>query len=194
MKASHFWIALSLTVLSFPISYAGADVTPPAPTWRRSDVDPHWVQGHVVVPTTPDVIWSRLQRVDGWKEMFSDIKSLRVIEHQVNHWKINLRTTAFDCGDHDYRVRFDDTRTLHLLIDAPGVDAHAQITVKPAGRPTDSIVTYSLYVDAKGIMSWFVSEATLRKKQEFMVVQYLTDLRRAFTPATRERPTASNRD
>ena len=168
---------------AFPIVTAVAD-TPPAPAvaWRRSEIDARWVQGQVVVPTGQDAIWARLQQVDRWKDMFSDIMTLRVLEHDGNRWRINLRTTAFDCGAHDYNVRFDDNRTAHLRIDAPGVDAHALMAVKPGARAGDSVVTYSLYVEARGIMSWFVSEATLRKKQEFMVSKYLSDLQRAFTP------------
>jgi hypothetical protein len=146
------------------------------------------VQGRVVVPTASDPIWVRLQQVDRWKDMFSDIKTLKVLEHDGSHWRINLRTTAFDCGAHDYDVRFDDARTAHLRIEAPGADAHALISVKPGSHPSESVVTYSLYVQATGIMSWFVSEATLRKKQEYMVTKYLTDLQRAFTPAPVEVP------
>ncbi len=120
--------------------------------------------------------------------MFSDIKTLKVLEHDGNHWRINLRTTAFDCGAHDYDVRFDDAQTAHLRIDAPGADAHALIAVKPGSRAGESIVTYSLYVQATGIVSWFVSEGTLRKKQEYMVTKYLTDLQRVQPGGRRGRP------
>ena len=178
-------LLLSLACMAaFPSFNALADgPTSREVTWHRSEIDPRWVQGQVVVPTGQDAIWARLQQVDRWRDMFSDITILRVLEHEGSRWKINLRTTAFDCGAHDYNVRFDDNKTAHLLIDAPGIDAHAQMAVKAGSRSGESVVSYSLYVEARGVMSWFVSEATLRKKQEYMVSKYLSDLQRAFTPA-----------
>ncbi len=172
------------SIVAFPASRAlGQSTSGSTLKWQRSNTDPRWVQGRVTVPTPGDSIWGRLQQVDRWKDMFTDIKSLRVLEHDGNRWRINLRTTAFDCGAHDYDVRFDDAQTAHLRINAPGADAHALISVKPAPRADESVVTYSLFVQATGIVSWFVSEETLRKKQEYMVTKYLTDLQRAFSPA-----------
>lgn len=61
------------------------------------------------------------------------------------------KTDAFDCGAHDYRVKFDDTRVAHLSIDAPGVDAHAQMTVKLGARASESVVTLQPLRRSEGI-------------------------------------------
>ena len=64
---------------------------------------------------------------------------------------------------------------------APVGDAVAYVRVRPGPKSEPSIIHCDLYVDAKGVMGWFVSEKTLREKQEAMTVRYLNDLHRAFT-------------
>lgn len=106
----------------------------------------------VIVPTDAQTVRARLQRVDTWPQLFSDIRNLRVTRRGGDEWTVRIETLTFDCGAHDYHVWFQLDGTVHLQI------------------------------DAHGVVGWFVSEATLRRRQESMVTRYLTDLRRGFGP------------
>ena len=122
----------------------------------------------------------RLRDVDAWPGLFTDIRNMRVTRRGGDEWTVRLETLTFDCGAHDYLVRFQPNGDVQLRIDAPGIDAVAQIEVRDAQTPGRSVVSYRLFVDAHGVVGWFVSEASLRRRQESMVTRYLTDLRGGF--------------
>ena len=151
-----------------------------APTWSRDTKDPRWVQGQVIATATADAIWAKLQRVPDWPRMFTDIKTMKIVERGTDHWRVKLETRTFDCGAHEYHVRFESPRTARLWIDAPGVTALAYMRVFEGATTDASRVVYSLFLEARGIAAWFHSKEDLRGKQEHMVVQYLADLERAF--------------
>lgn len=138
------------------------------------------MQGQVFAAAVPDSIFTRLQRVSEWPRLFTDIKSMKVIERSTDHWRVRLETKTFDCGAHDYHVRFESPRTARLWIDAPGVTALAYMRVLEGTTANTSRVVYSLFVDARGVVGWFISTEDLRRKQEQMVVRYLADLERTF--------------
>lgn len=120
--------------------------------------------------------------------MFTDIKSLRIVEGGTDHWRVKLETKTFDCGAHEYDVLFDSSRTARLWIDAPGITALAYMRVYEGEKKESSRVVYSLFIDARGVAGWFISKEDLRRKQEQMVVRYLADLERAFRAV--KQPTA----
>lgn len=155
--------------------------TAPVP-WMRDRRDPRWVYGMVIVPTDAQTVRARLRRVDTWPQLFSDIRNVRVTRRGGDEWTVRIETLTFDCGAHDYHVWFQPDGTVHLQIDAPGIDAVARMEVRDGYTPGRAVVTYRLFVDAHGVVGWFVSEATLRRRQESMVTRYLTDLRRGFGP------------
>lgn len=160
---------------------ASADpALPTAPIWSRDEKDPRWVQGQAEAAASADAVFTRLRRVPEWPRLFTDIKSLRVIEGAADRWRVKLETKTFDCGAHEYDVLFDATRTGRLWIDAPGITALAYMRVYEGATKDSSRIVYSLFVDARGVAGWFVSKEELRRKQEQMVVRYLTDLERAF--------------
>lgn len=171
---------LSAVVSSAPLHALAQPAQPSPSTWKRDEKDPRWVQGQVVAAATPEAVFARLQRVPEWPRMFTDIKSMKIIERGTDHWRVKLETWTFDCGAHEYHVRFDSSRTARLWIDAPGVTAVAYMRVLEGTTANTSRVVYSLFVEARGVMGWFVSKEELRRKQEQMVVRYLADLERAF--------------
>lgn len=166
-------------------SAAWADERPstglPPPVYERSKQDPRWVVGQVNVTVAPDAVWRRLQQIEGWPRMFSDIKWLKVIKHDGPEWKVRLDTVTFDCGPHDYDVSFQANRTAKLSIDAPSVSAFAFMTVRDLGTPDQANVVYGLFLEARGMAKWFMTEKKLREKQEAMVSRYLSDLQRTFS-------------
>lgn len=152
----------------------------PPPTWKRDDADPRWVQGQVLAQAAPDAVFARLRRVPEWPRMFTDIKSMKIVERGTDHWRVELETQTFDCGAHEYHVRFESPRTAKLWISAPGVTALAYMRVLDGATKETSRIVYSLFIDARGVAGWFISKDDLRRKQERMVVRYLADLERAF--------------
>ena len=149
---------------------------PSSVTWSRDRKDPRWVQGQALVSTPAAEVWTRLQRVDEWPRMFSDIKWLRVVERSTDHWRVRLESKTMTCGAHDYHIQFQRSRSGKVVIDAPGTTSSAYFRVFDGKRPADARVVYSLFIEIRGIVSWFVSERTLREKQEQMVERYLRDI------------------
>ena len=84
------------------------------------------------------------------------------------------------CGAHDYHITFQPTRIGKVVIDAPGATSIAYFRVLDGRTPSEARAVYSLFVEVRGIASWFVSERALREKQEQMVERYLRDLDRLF--------------
>lgn len=173
-------VLAAFSISAIPLSVTAQPAQANQPTWKRDEKDPRWVQGQVTAAATPDAVFARLQRVPEWPRIFTDIKSMKVIERGTDHWRVKLETWTFDCGAHEYHVRFDASRTARLWIDAPGVTAVAYMRVLPNATTDTSRVVYSLFVDARGVMGWFISNEELRRKQEQMVARYLADLERTF--------------
>lgn len=128
------WCTAALLALSVGIGGSASAVAQPAPAdagvavpWMRDRTDPRWVYGMVVVPVTAATVQTRLRNVDSWPRLFSDIRSLRVVRRGGDEWTVRLQTAVFECGPHDYHVRFTPGGTVNLQIDAPGVDAIARI-------------------------------------------------------------------
>jgi len=171
---------------------AEAQQPPPAPPlpafgavyWERDQLDPHVVRGGLIVPATPAVVWARLERVDAWPAMFTDVSSLRVTNHDAIHWSLRVETRTFACGAHDYVVRVYPDHAIEIRIQARGVDGLARIVVREGPTPGTSIVSYSLTVEATGSFDWLANENELHQKQEQMVERYLNDLHTAFATPT----------
>ena len=145
--------------------------------WGRDFRDPDWVQGRVMLLGSAADLWGRIQAVDTWSAIFSDITRLTVLERTPPHWRIRVETLSFDCGAHDYHLVFQEQNTVEMRIAAPGVESLGYLSVRddPAGG---TLVTYRLLVKPQGLAGWFVSRKELRRKQEGMVVRYLRDVRR----------------
>ena len=116
------------SVISTPDEGALA-AEPTSVTWGRDPKDPRWVQGQALVRTAPADVWTRIQRVDDWPRMFSDIKWLRVVERSPDHWRVRLESKTMTCGAHDYHVRFQPSRSGKVVIDAPGTTSIAYFRV-----------------------------------------------------------------
>lgn len=177
-------LALAAGVMGAPIAVAQPTaVESSAPTpWMRDRTDPRWAFGMVVVGADAAHVRARLRQVDAWPQLFTDIRSLGFVRRGGDTWTVRLQTVTFDCGPHDYNVRLMPDGNVHVAIDAPGIDAVARMEVRNAQTPGRAVITYRLFVDAHGVVGWFVSEAALHRRQERMVTRYLTDLRRAFGP------------
>lgn len=181
-----FALGIAICLASVPALHARAERAEPRTaadgvTWERDTKSPHWVHGQVDVTTPPAAVWERIQKVEQWPTLFSDVKWIKVEERSENRWRVRLETRSMDCGAHNYSVTFDSRQRRALLqIDAPGIESTARLLVRQGSGSAKANVAYSLYVRATGVVGWFVSEKALHKKQEHMVERNLRDLGKAF--------------
>jgi hypothetical protein len=172
-------------MLAMSLSSALADGTAPIARWHRYAKDPRWVQGDVTVDAPPEMVWARLSRVDEWPRTLSDIAAVKVLERRTDErghmlWKIELETVTLDHGMLGYEVDSDPARSLVLSTDRMGVHVMAQTLVRAGPTATQSNVVYSFFIRLSGIPGLFISDSSLRQKQEHMVDVTLNDIGRAF--------------
>jgi hypothetical protein len=176
---------LALAIAAASAGYVRADGDGQAVRWHRVASDPRWVQGEVTVNAPPDVVWTRLARVDDWTHTLTDVANLKVIDrrtddHGHTRWKIELETRTLGHGMLGYEVDSDPARSLVLSTDRMGVQAVAQTLVRAGPTPSQTNVVYTFFIDLFGLPSLLISEKSLRQKQEHMVEVTLGDIGRAF--------------
>jgi hypothetical protein len=172
----------ALPLVSATGAAEAAASSPPVSSWRLPN-DKRWVQGQVIVDAPPDVVWKRLERVDTWPKLLSDIARFRVTDHQGSRWKIELETHTLNHGMLPYTVELrEQSRSLRLWAKEMGVTIVADMLVRDGGRPQASNVVYSMYIELSGLPKLLISEANLRKKQQHMVDVTLGDIWRAYAP------------
>ncbi len=177
------WLGLFLGAvaalgLSIPAASEAAD--PPGSVKIVRDAnDPRWVHGTVTISATPDAIMARLSRVDQWPQFLSDIKWMKVVEHEGGHWHVKLETRTMDCGSHDYHLDVSK-RSVQLRIDAVGINAQGLIAVRAGDDAGKSVATFSMFAETTGIVGLLIPEKTLRARQEKMVRRDLEDLSKLF--------------
>ncbi len=176
-----FAVALAAGALGSPSS-AHADPTPPPPTWHRDAADPRWVQGEVTVDAPPDVVFARLEHVETWPQLLTDIARLKVLDHRDSHWEIELETRTLGHGMLGYDVNIGPGKVAKLTTNRMGVKAVGHTLVRPGPTPGQSNVVYSLFLEVSGLPSLLISDKTLREKQEHMLTVTLADFQRAFAP------------
>ena len=97
------------------------------------------MQGQVVANATADAVWAKLQEVPDWPRMFTDIKTMTIVERGTAHYCIKLETRTFDCGPHEYHGRFGSPRTARHRMRTPMNRAPTAQGV----RPTRAILRYA---------------------------------------------------
>ena len=178
MSRRAFGLGIGLLAL-FPCpALAGS---PTKPTLVRDSKDPRWVHGTITVGASPDRVFSRVERVDKWPTLLSDVKWVKVLEHEGSHWHVRLETRTMDCGAHDYHINVEAKRRLKFVIDATGIDANGVISVGRGKDDAESLASFSLFIQTTGVFGWFIPDKLVRKRQESMVRRDLEDLAKAFT-------------
>jgi hypothetical protein len=165
-----------------PLAHASGDTSPStSPKWTRDDKDPRWVQGEVILPAPPEAVWSRLGRVSEWPRIFTDIKSLRIVDRIDETWNMKVESRTFAYGPQEYHARLDPSaRTARGWVAGAGVSAVNTMRIFDGSAPRTSRAVCSLFIDARGIAAWVLGKDEIHRKQEHMVVQYLADFERAF--------------
>ena len=183
VRASRLGFLLIAGALVLAGAPALADAPASTVSWHRDKKDPRWVQGTVTVDSPPDIVWTRIQRVDAWPSMLSDVNRMRVLEHKDTRWKIELETKTIPYGMLGYDVDTSGPgRTGKLYTDRLGVKVVAQTDVLPGPSPSQSLIVYSFFIEVSGLPKMLISDEELHKKQEHMVAVTLEDFERTFKP------------
>lgn len=179
----HVGALVALTGLWIANSASAEPKTGPGSVRVTRDVkDPRWLHGSVDVAAPADEVLLRLQKVDQWQALLSDIKQLKVKSTSKGYWLAEIESKTMNCGSHDYHVRLKPNRTLSFVIDATALAATGYIQVQPlAKEPAISTIKFDLFVETTGVIGWFIPESAVRSRQEAMVRRDLTDLGRTFT-------------
>lgn len=162
---------------------AAADDSAQAVAAHRDGKDPRWVLGSVVVNASPDEVWERFERVDTWPQMLSDIARMKVVDHRDTHWGIELETRTLGHGMLGYDVQTSPERVVKLSTDKLGVHVLAYTRIRPGPRASQSLVSYSLFLELNGLPSLLIDDKSLREKQDHMVAVTLADIGRRFGSA-----------
>lgn len=177
-------VAPLVAVLSLSTASAAPAETKAGPGSVRiaRDVkDPRWLHGSVDIAGRPDEVLRRIQKVDQWPALLSDIKQLKVKSTSKGYWLAEIESKTMNCGSHDYHIRLKPDRSLSFVIDATALAATGYIRVQPLARePAFSTIKFDLFVETTGVIGWFIPESAVRSRQEAMVRRDLSDLGRAF--------------
>lgn len=183
VRRSFIGLSFISLALAFTPSEARGDAKPPPVTVSHYPADPHWVQGQVIVNAPPDVVLARLERVDTWPQILTDISQVEVVDHKDDHWHIKLETRTLGRGMLPSQVMIQrPERRVVFWGNDTGVSSAAYTTVRNGPTPNQSNVVYSFYIQISGIAHLIISESSLREKQEHMVQVTLEDIRRAYEP------------
>jgi hypothetical protein len=178
-------VACGLAALAPPVRTLAQGQAQPPPggeywQWQRDPQSLHWAVARAHVGASPAAVFARLQQVDDWRALFSDIRALTVVRRDGGRWVLRVTTEAFDCGEHTYYVQESAARALEVRIDAPGVDALARLSVREGPVPDQAVIDVALFAETTGTTDWYGTARGLRERQERMVSRYAADLLRAF--------------
>ncbi len=176
-RAVRVAAALVFTLSTVAALPSAALSPPPRPVVRRRPDDPDWLDGTVEVRASPSTVLDALRTLDRWPSVFRDVTS--VAGSRQNGKRRTADVVSRVLGDHAHTITLDDRGTaFDLYISITGAEARGTFTVTPGPDGSPAKVTFALLVRARGLAGIFVSEGSLRAKQEAMVRTYLTDLTR----------------
>lgn len=170
--------AAALFTLSIVSALPSAALGGPfAPVVRRRPDDPDWFDGSVEVRASPSTVLDALRGLDRWPSVFRDVVSVEGSRQSGKRRIADVVSRVL--GDHAHTITLDDRGSaFDMYISITGAEARGSFTVAPGPDALSAKVTFSLFVRARGLAGIFVSEGSLRAKQEAMVRSYLTDLTR----------------
>jgi hypothetical protein len=149
-----------------------------APATIRWSPDKDGVHGQITAEGSALLVWSRLERVEDWPSLFSDIRALEVKKREGNRWLLRLVTRSARSARSGKLDLNPPARRADLALDAGAIAVRVKVAVSD-GAAAD-LSTVDLWVSTSGVLGWFVSDKTLRQKQAAIAERYLLDLQSAF--------------
>ncbi len=138
----------------------------------------HWTEAEIVVDATPTELYALATNYERWREVFSDIKSVRIVggDDRVNA-KVQFDSRALE---HEVTVQFDNVPDQALrfrgIKGPPGGRARGEYLLEPLDGGTRTRVRARLYMDVVGIAGAFVRDATLRRMRQDKLTRDLRDI------------------
>lgn len=180
-RALRVGAAMLSTLLTASAVPSAALAGSSAPSLRRRTDDPDWLDGTVDVHTSPSAVLDALRNLGRWPAVFRDVASVAGVRQTGKRGTAEVVSRVL--GDHAHTLTLDDRgAAFDVYISITGAEARGTFTITPGADASSSKVTFSLLVRSRGFAGIFVSEASLRAKQEAMVRTYLTDLTRLSAP------------
>jgi hypothetical protein len=174
-----FALCVAASTLTFAPT-ASADT----PRVERNERDSRWVTGTVEVAAAPEALLGSLRAVSSWPSLFGDITSLALKTRNGDRQVATVHSKILGDHAHEFTVEARGDR-VDIVIDITGVVTRGSFVVAPGAQEGTSRVSFSLYAAKSGIGGLFVSEGTLRGKQQAIVRTYLADLSRVARPSAR---------
>lgn len=147
----------------------------PGPTLGRRAVDADWVDGTHQVRASAAVVQEALRRLPRWGTVFHDVRAVGPVRETGRRQEADV--TFGVLGDHGHHLTLDDRGTaFDVYIAVTGAEVRGTFVIAPLRASTLTSVTFSLLARTYGVAGIFVSQSSLRAKQETLVESYLRDL------------------
>jgi len=138
----------------------------------------HWTEAEIVVDATPTELYALATNYERWREVFSDIKSVRVVggDDRANA-KVQFDSRALE---HEVTVQFENVPGQALrfrgIKGPPGGRARGEYLLESLDGGTRTRVRARLYMDVVGIAGVFVRDAALRRMRQDKLTRDLRDI------------------
>jgi ribosome-associated toxin RatA of RatAB toxin-antitoxin module len=142
----------------------------------------------VVVDASPAEIYSVVTDYANWQQLFSDITSVKVKSGGREDARVALESRSLG---QSFTVGFDNTPNQLIrfrgIKGPPGGKARGEYTLTAIGDGSRTRVVARLYMDVKGVASWFVADKTVRAMRRQKLAADINDTLRWFA---RRRPSS----
>lgn len=138
----------------------------------------NWSEAEIVVDATPAEIYALATNYERWREVFSDIKSVRIVggDDRTNA-KVQFDSRALE---HEVTVQFDNVPNQALrfrgIKGPPGGRARGEYLLEPIDGGARTRIHAKLYMDVVGVAGVFVRDATLRRMRQAKLTRDLRDI------------------
>ena len=138
----------------------------------------NWSEAEIVVDATPSELYALATNYERWREVFSDIKSVRIVGgDDRSNAKVQFDSRALE---HEVTVQFDNVKDQALrfrgIKGPPGGRARGEYLLEPIDGGTRTRIHAKLYMDVVGVAGVFVRDATLRRMRQAKLTRDLRDI------------------
>jgi hypothetical protein len=139
----------------------------------------HVTEGDAIIATDPETAYRAVTDYQRWLAMFRNVRSATLLHQNGNEAKVRF---VHDDGSHDVLHFKNQPQTHTMWFEQLGGDAdvNAEIAFYPGVDPGTCRVHTRFYADVRGMASWFVSDAKVKKLRQQQVRDDLIQLQAYF--------------
>ena len=139
----------------------------------------HWTEATIIVNATPAEIYAVATDYTNWRQVFSDIESVKVEKSGQQDGQVRFRSRALE---HVVTVQFDNISDRMMRFKGikgpPGGRAKGEYILDPLDGGVRTRITARLYMNVVGFPGLFVGEGTLRPMRQNKLRADLRDVAR----------------